>query len=300
MSGRPEHITVCICTFQRPERLQRLLEELAAQDARGAFRFSIAVADNDAAGSARAVVEAFGARFGVAVSYAVEPRQNIALARNRALALAQGEYVAFIDDDELPARDWLWQLHRACVAGGVAGVLGPVLPLFEQEPPAWLRRGGFYDRPVHRTGEVLSWPQCRTGNVLFRRAILDPSEPAFRAEFGTGGEDQDFFRRMMERGHRFIWCAEAAVHEVVPPTRWSRRFLLRRAWLRGRNSWRQERGRWRNLGKSLVAVPLYGVALPFLLLAGQHRFMRYLVKWTDHAGRLLAAVGLNAARERPM
>jgi hypothetical protein len=42
--------------------------------------------------------------------------------------------------------------------------------------------------------------------------------------------------------------------------------------------------------KSIVALPLYTVALPFTLFAGQHRFMTLLVKLCDHAGKLLSLV----------
>src|SRR5207245_2759845 len=85
----------------------------------------------------------------------------------------------------------------------------------DNEPPEWLIKGGFYQRPTHPTGFLMPWHECRTGNVLFRRAILNSSETPFRREFGTGGEDQDFFRRMIERGHRFVWCNEAVTFELV-------------------------------------------------------------------------------------
>jgi hypothetical protein len=52
--------------------------------------------------------------------------------------------------------------------------------------------------------------------------------------------------------------------------------------------------------KSLIAVPAYALALPVLLLAGHHYFMKYLVKLADHAGRLLASVGLNPVTNRRM
>jgi hypothetical protein len=110
----------------------------------------------------------------------------------------------------------------------------------------------------------------------------------------------DFFCRFIERGHCFIWCDEAVVFEVVPPSRWSRRFMIHRALLRGRNTFRLPKQRFRNLLKSIIAVPAYALALPFLFLGGHHHFMKYLVKLADHAGRLLASVGLNPITERRM
>jgi hypothetical protein len=44
----------------------------------------------------------------------------------------------------------------------------------------------------------------------------------------TGGEDLDFFEKMMNNGRHFVWCDEAAVCEVVSPERWGKRFYLKR------------------------------------------------------------------------
>jgi hypothetical protein len=38
---------------------------------------------------------------------------------------------------------------------------------------------------------------------------------------------------------------------------------------------------------------MYTVALPFAFLLGQHRLMTVLVKLCDHAGKLLALVGVH-------
>jgi glycosyltransferase involved in cell wall biosynthesis len=294
------HITICICTYRRPAMLERLLREISQQDPAGAFTYSIVVTDNDLAQSARSLVETCSRKGKVAMTYAVQPERNIALAHNTAISHATGEFIAIIDDDEFPAPNWLLNLFRTCQAHQVAGVLGPVKPHFEHQPPQWLIKGGFYQRPTHRTGFVMPWQECRTGNVLFRRDILDSSEPPFRREFGTGGSDVDFFCRLIERGHCFIWCDEAVVFEVVPPSRWSRRFMIHRALLRGQNTFRLPKERFRNLLKSVIAVPAYALALPLLFLAGHHHFMKYLVKLADHAGRLLASVGLNPITERQM
>lgn len=283
--------------------LERLLREIYRQETADALTFSVVVTDNDSTQSARAVVEKCRReRLGEVpqIIYAVEPAKNIALVRNAALSHATGDFVVFIDDDEFPAPGWLLNLFRTCERYHVAGVLAPVKPHFEHEPPQWLIKGGFYQRPTHSTGFVMSWQECRTGNVLFRRNILETSESPFCPEFDMGGEDQDFFRRMMERGHRFIWCDEAVVYESVPPSRWSRRLLIHRALLRGRNTFRHPKHRLRNLLKSVIAVPAYALALPVLLLAGHHYFMKYLVRLADHVGRLLASVGLNPVTERRM
>jgi succinoglycan biosynthesis protein ExoM len=287
-------VTVCICTFKRPALLKRALEAVAAQRNSGRFVFSVVVADNDRRESAREVVARVRHASSMDLSYCVEPEQNIALARNKALANARGTFVAFIDDDEIPAPDWLETMLKVCDTYGAHGVLGPVRPLFDQRPPAWLVRSGLCERQEHKTGVWLDWGQTRTGNVLFRREILDGMTMPFRAEFGNGGEDQDFFRRLMARGCRFVWGNEGIVYEVVPPERCTRRYFLERALLRGQNEKLLLSGR--SVAKSVVAVPLYGVFIPFASILGQHAFMKYAVRLLDHIGKLLVALGVKPVR----
>lgn len=280
--------------------LPELLRHLEMQQTGGLFTYDVVIADNDASRSAEGVVMAFAAGSPVQVTYCVEPQQNIALARNRALACARGDLVALIDDDELPSPDWLYRLFQTRAEHGVDGVLGPVLPKFLEAPPDWITKGKFFDRPRHRTGTVIKWPDARTGNVLLVNHMWDGEETPFRPLFGDGGEDVDFFRRMSARGCRFIWCDEAPVDEVVPPYRCTRRFLMRRALMRGSNFPKQRGYRFKNALKSVVAVPCYTLALPVLALLGHHYFIAYLAKLLDHGSRLLALAGLPVLTQREL
>lgn len=291
------HISVCVCTFKRPVLLQRLLEALRIQDTDHQFSFSILVVDNDRTESAKSIVEPFAKEQSPAVFYAVEPRQNIARARNKAVQCSAGDFVAFIDDDEVPINRWLLTLYTACLRFKVDGVLGPVKPHFDEAPPSWVVKGQFYERPTYPTGLVIDWRKGRTGNVLLRRHVLLEYEQPFRPEF-RNGEDQEFFHRAIGKGHVFIWCDEAIAYETVPPHRWNRRFLLKRALLRGAMEPQTPGFGIRDVAKSFVAVWAYGISLPFVFLVGDDTFMRLLVRLCDHLGKLLAVVGINPVREQ--
>jgi succinoglycan biosynthesis protein ExoM len=281
------HVSVCICTYRRPQSLAQLLTALTGQLTDGRFAYSIVVADNDHLESARPVVSDFAATAPVPVRYCVEPRQNVALARNKAVDNASGELVAFVDDDQRPAPDWLIRLVEAVESYGADGALGAAVARFRAPPPDWIVRGRFFDRPALPTGTRLRWKQSRTGGVVLRRRIFDDPGNRFRAECGRGGEDVDLFRRLIAGGLQFIWCDGARVYAEVPVERCSRRYLLKKALLRGRAP--TNRG-WPVL-VSLIAAPAYALALPWLLLFGQHVFMRYLIKECDHLGRILANIG---------
>jgi succinoglycan biosynthesis protein ExoM len=291
-------VSVCVCTFRRPELLAALLNELNIQRTDGLFTYEIVVADNDAARSAEQAIRSFELRASVPVSYCVEPVPNIARARNAAVANATGSFIAFVDDDELPQVDWLLTMFRTITTHQVAGVLGPVVARFEQQPAPWISKGRFFDRPRYATGRRITWPEARTGNALVSRAAFEGLEPPFRPEFATAGEDMDFFRRAADNGCAFVWCDEAPVSELVARHRCTRRFLLRRALLRGSNFPKHPEHRVRNMLKSLLAVPCYTLALPLFALAGHHWVMAYAVKLADHSSRLLAFAGLPLMRER--
>lgn len=279
-----DHITVCIPTYKRPLLLEQLLKKLQHQVTNGLFTFSIVVVDNDFEESARTTVEKLKRKAVVAIDYYGEPEQSISLARNRAVENAKGSFIGFIDDDEFPSEAWLLRLYETCKQFGSDGVLGPVKPHFEGQPPAWLVRGRFCERESHKTGTMLHWEQTRTGNTLLRRALFTKDGASFDPERGrTGGEDIDFFRKMMETGRSFVWCNEAEVFETVPPERWKKEFYIRKYLQMGGHTGEMAK-RWSLLNrckwltKGLISISFYGLVLPFSGLAGQHVAMKCLLK----------------------
>jgi glycosyltransferase involved in cell wall biosynthesis len=298
-------VSICICTFRRAELLRRLLQAVAKlETGNGAFDFSCVVVDNDEGGSARPVVEAFIRETGLPVAYDIEPRRNFALVRNRVVSLSQGDFIAFIDDDEVPVPEWLAKLLETQEHYGADGVLGPVRPYFDNPPPRWILRGKLCDRPVHPTGMVMKWSQSRTGNVLLKRSLFAEGGLQFDPAYATGGEDVDFFKRAMAAGHRFVWCEEAPAYELVPPERCRKSYFLKRGLLQGRISLKYATDKL-TLGARLriglhsaLALVLYAIALPVLFLGGFHLVMKYLIKGSHHLGRIFALFGVKLISQR--
>jgi len=293
-----DHISVCVPTFRRNEMLKRLLRSLALQENGGLFKYSVVVVDNDAAGTARETVMQLMAESGLDITYFIEPEQNISLARNKALGNAKGNYIAFIDDDEIPNNNWLMILYKACLELEADGIQGPVIPLFENKAPLWVIKGGFYKRPDYPTGMVIKWRQGRTGNLLLKRKLIEQKGIIFDPAFGSGGEDQDFFRRMIGKGYVFKYCREAVAYEYIPSIRWKRTFLLKRALLRGKVTVSNPTFNILSILKSMLAVPIYTVSLPILFFMGHHLFMKYLVKDFDHIGKILTFLKIDVIKKR--
>ena len=297
MSKNLPSITVCICTYKRPEMLKGLLLKLQKLETSGFFTYSAVIIDNDREGSAKETVDVISARSSIEMEYFIQPERNIALARNMAVKRARGDYIAFIDDDEYPVCDWLLNLFKTYRKFEADGVLGPVRPHFEAPPPGWVLKGGFCDRPEYKTGTFIDWTKTRTGNVLLGRHLFENIHP-FDPQFSAGGEDTNFFRERTNEGYVFIWCNEAVVYEIVPPNRLRKSYFVKRAFLRGNVSIHFLGTNPRFLDKagllikSSSAILLYTVVLPFTLIGGLHIFMKYLLKNIQHASCLLGLLGL--------
>jgi len=298
MSPMENHITICICTYRRPELLRGLLEKIAKQKTDGLFNISIIVVDNDLNESARDAVNSFKRKQLINIDYYCEPEQNISLARNMAVRNAKGSFIAFIDDDEFPDDRWLMILLKAYYDYGGDGIQGPVYPSYQDGIPKWVIKGKFYNGPNYPSGLVLTWSQGRTGNLFLRKEIFDNPENLFSPQFGRGAEDQDFIRRAIAKGYVFMYCHEAIVYEHIPLLRCKRTFLLKRALLRGKISLLHPISKIRLVMMSCVAIPIYTASLPLLLAFGHHLFMKYLVKDFDHIGRLLAFLGFDVVKEK--
>lgn len=286
-------ISFCICTYLRPEMLAKALEAVISQDT-PSFSFEVVVVDNDRNRSAEETVHRIQSRTQIAVSYTCEPEQNISLARNRAVRSAGGSYIAFIDDDEFPIRDWLARMYNCLLEYEADSVLGPVLPDYPDGVPHWLIKSGFCNRRRNATGSPISEKDRRSGNILFRRDIFEKDALWFDPARGlTGGEDSDFIDRQIQRGKKFIWCDEAVVYETVAPARWSASYYLQRSFRSGALSGKAQHRQviLGNVARAAVLFAFSTVILPFSFPAGKHVWMKVLMRSVYYGGFLLSFAG---------
>jgi O-antigen biosynthesis protein len=228
-AGRPEQprTTVVVATRDRPDQLAGCLASLLAMDHP---RFDIVVVDSAPTTTAtRETVERCAGR-AVSVRYVCEKVPGLARARNRGVAAATGDVVAFTDDDVSVDRRWLSELTGAFSAGAdIACATGLSLPA-ELETPAqvWFEEfGGFakgferqvFDADSHRAVEPL-YPY-RVGwfgsglNMAFDAAALRRLG-GFDEHLGAGtrvhgGEDLDAFLRVILAGRRLVYEPRALV-----------------------------------------------------------------------------------------
>ncbi|MDQ1663411.1 MAG: hypothetical protein QOJ68_3391 [Blastococcus sp.] len=218
--------TVVVPTVGR-EDLGPCLDSLLGQDYPD---FEIVVVDNSASTSQRDVLHGVlrgrtdpGGR----LRHVVEPRPGVSFARNRGLAEATGDVVAFVDDDVLVDRGWLRSMVAAFdTAPGVQCVTGLVLPWQLETPEqVWFEQyGGFgkgfsrrvFDLNRHRGDHVL-YPylpgQYGTGaNIAFRAPFLRELggfDPVLGRRPVVGGEDIDVLLRTVLSGASLVYEPQA-------------------------------------------------------------------------------------------
>ena len=232
-------VAICIATHRRPDGLRRLLQALEQLEFRATAPPSVCVivVDNDPslAAGLRVCEEIHGFRW--QLEAVREERKGISFARNRALRRAlelEVDAIVFIDDDEVPAPEWLDGLLQVHSASGAQIVSGPVEPWFEESVPDWVVQGKFFDRGRFPTGTEI--PFARTGNLLLDARFLRSSGLLFDERFGlTGGEDTLLTLKLKKLGARIVWADSATVRESVPRNRATAQYILRRSFVVGNN-----------------------------------------------------------------
>jgi succinoglycan biosynthesis protein ExoM len=289
--------SVCIASYRRPQLLAKLLESLLRQQLDSGISMEIIVVDNDAAESAREVVEHFQ-NSQVPISYLVEEVKNISLARNKGIARASGDYIFFIDDDETADESWISTMLAALRAYPADGVVGRVISDFHPDTPEWMRDIFLFNRPAVATGQPT--PNHSTANCVIKASILKTEADLFDERFGvTGGEDSHLFKRLERKGKHFIYSGESIVRETIPPERTREAWMLRRAYRTGNIYGRirielasnKALERFKNFGIGLGQA-LASLFLALINLPSAKKRWHWFLKACSNWGRMLSAFNI--------
>jgi glycosyltransferase involved in cell wall biosynthesis len=233
----PVAVTLIVPTYRRPE-VVRCLDSIQQQRLP---TFEVLLVDNAADDELKATVEAYNRTARVPVVYVAEPNLGLHNARHAGVRVATGDVLVFTDDDATFDPDWLAALaarfeeHPRMVAAG-----GPVRPIWETPPPAWLVdfMAGYPEMfPVLSLMEP--YHAFRLGpdgwffgvNMAIRRSVLVDLGGFNPDSFGSiwlGDGETGLNRRLWETGALIGYVPEAVVYHHVPPERMSPRYFRRR------------------------------------------------------------------------
>lgn len=231
--------SVVISTHNRCAMLAGALEDLAAQDA-GDLSYEVIVVDNASTDRTREVIHEAMERTPI-IRYLYEPVRGPASGRNTGIAQARGRIIAFTDDDNRIAPDWISALVTAFAEqADVDVVAGRILPNWLAQAPSWLTRDhwvgplalqDYGDAPfvIDATRPIA----LSTANLAIRRAALDRIG-WFKADLQRA-EDTELLMRFWRAGGRCLYAPRALVAAEVQPERMTRRY---HAW------WHNANGAW--------------------------------------------------------
>ena len=237
-------ISAVICTYNRVERLVLALDALHSQTLPWE-RFEIVVIDNASTDTTRRVCDEYQQRLPHLV-YHYEPVQGLSTARNTGLRVAQGDYIAYLDDDAIPCANWLEDILDAfrTVEPQPEVVGGPIYPIWETEPPGWMHYyvQGYFTILDH--GSKASWFPADEypygANMIYRRDVLRKYR-GFSEALGRDGksllsDEERLLNLTIEAdGGKFYYLPSASVQHWIPKERISRRWLLKRCYWQGRS-----------------------------------------------------------------
>ncbi|MDD5259280.1 MAG: glycosyltransferase family A protein [bacterium] len=105
-------ISIIVATYNRCKSLEDTLRALQGQKTASGIISEMIIVDNNSSDETRKLVEQYRQQFPGKFKYLFEPRQGLSYARNMGINEAQGEIIAFTDDDCQPEADWLERIVK--------------------------------------------------------------------------------------------------------------------------------------------------------------------------------------------
>jgi hypothetical protein len=244
MTSHITSVTIAVCTWNRCDQLRKTLEQMTRLRVPAGVSLEVLVVNNRSSDDTDGVIGSFSGR--LPIHRAWEERPGLSNARNRAVAEARGEYILWIDDDIFVEEKWLEAYVEAFHRWPDADIFGgPIEPLFEGDPPAWITavldrigpvygRQTFGDEPVQLNPDNISYGPYG-GNMGMRRSALmkAPFDPDLGVCHGSYsiGEETSVIKRLLSDGCTGWWTPGPRVQHWVPASSQTMEYVRR--WMVG-------------------------------------------------------------------
>ena len=249
--------TVAICTYNGEDRLPQLLDCLRSQsisskEAQGAspeasqgptsdLTWEVLVVDNNSTDRTQQIVQDYQTRWPAAclLRYCFEAQQGLAFARRCAVEAARGQFIGFLDDDNLPDSEWVATAYRFGQAHPQAGAYGSrIHGEFEASPPANFRRIAALLALTERGSEAHRYEPGRkvlppgAGLVVRKQAWIEtvPSSSVLLGRIGNSmiaGEDLEALLHIQQAGWEVWYNPEMRICHRIPYWRLEKDYLIR-------------------------------------------------------------------------
>lgn len=220
-------LSLVIATYNRAEQLLATLRSVALQSAPAEVWECIVVDNRSVDDTAERVRTFIAAHPQLNIRYCYEAQQGLSYARNAGIEAAQGDIVAFIDDDERIVEEFieayinLFDTHPDAMAAG-----GRIIAEYPTGRPRWMSR--YTEQPIANPmdfgPEVRPFPLSRIpggGNMAMRRELFK-RVGLFNTSLGRtgkrliGGEESELFERIRREGMACYYVPRAVMYHIIP------------------------------------------------------------------------------------
>lgn len=213
-------LSIIICTYNRVDYIPESLGSLVNQDLDDS-RYEIIIINNNSPDNTEEVCQQLiksnsGKNL---IKYAVEEKSGLSNARNKGLELAEGKYIAYIDDDGRAEKDYAssiidaFEQHTDYQALG-----GKVLPIFpDGESPKWLSK--YLNSMVSKVDHGIQFSDFKKKypvgcNMAFRKELFEELG-GFNPDLIIRSDDKYMFYKIKANGKRILYAPSIVVHHHI-------------------------------------------------------------------------------------
>ncbi len=233
-------LTVAIPTYNGATRLPQVLDKLRSQTGTETINWEILIIDNNSKDNTAEIIQNYqqNSLNSVPIKYYLETQQGVAFARKRAIKESQAPIIAFLDDDNLPALDWVQNAYQFAQEHPKAGAYASqVEGNYEIEPPKNFERiAGFFG--ITKRGDQ---PSCyEPKNKLLPPALAlvvrkqawcesVPEETFLTGPVGDNrlaSEDIEAMVYLQNKGWEIWYSPALKTYHQIPASRLERNYLI--------------------------------------------------------------------------
>jgi glycosyltransferase involved in cell wall biosynthesis len=232
--------TVAIRTYNGAKRLPVVLDSLRSQIDTEAIQWEVVVVDNNSDDHTAEMIREYQNHWqsGCELRYFFEPQQGAAIARRRAIQEARGKLIGFLDDDNVPASDWVSAAYRFGEANPQAGAYSSEIHgVFEVEPPPNFQLIAFYlpiieRKKTHQFDTYKKGLPPGAGLVIRKQAWIETVPDTLvlqgpvRQSLTAKGEDIEALRHIHNAGWQVWHNPDMHIDHHIPTWRLERDYLI--------------------------------------------------------------------------
>ncbi|WP_261807788.1 glycosyltransferase [Paenibacillus sp. N3.4] len=274
-------ISIVICTYNRAELLRTTLDSIPALKA---IEYAeVLIVDNNSTDLTRRVSQSFiGSQPSpISARYLFEQTQGLSAARNRGITEAQGDIIAFLDDDAIPCSEWITTILTTLDSRqDVDAIGGKIHPRFQSSRPDWLITAFELPYTIVDMGDLVKeYPGNRHpfgANMAIRKSFLEnhlfPTNLGRIGDLLLSGEESWLFQQMKKQQKTILYHPAMAVVHFIPDSRLTQDWIKKRYYFQGVTNGYMSKGlksRFVLLGLVAAKLLYIGVASLFARTKGR-------------------------------